>query len=375
MWWTQPKLALIALATNATGFAVIVTIAPRPAARIAAALLMQVALLIAYAGVARRLAEAHLAGRTERVFERRLWGREWKPALDRTFLPAGAMPRADGASFYRQVLGDTDEARASLYRALAAWEGARLLWIGSTLGVTLAIASSTLTLAIAERLGLSLWQPALASLTIPTLVLVLPEALNIWLLRRAFLRSGVLSRVAVLTPRDATDLGLRSTEPADEFGRDGAVALFVALGVPVLLLVAFVFGVRGLLTAAVVMVVAAVTLPRLWRAHLDFLVNTIPFLRFPGPAAVSVLLDLMHRKRAQLSFFAILWSVASISPFRVSRAQPPDIFSLEAALCLGYLIAITFNDQYAGYWGYAGATNFEACFRRSLAKVEEAATT
>lgn len=372
MWWTQPKLALIALATNAMGFAVMVATAPNPGARITAILLMQVALVIAYARVARRLGEAHLADRTEEAFERKLWSREWKPTADRTFLPDGVMPRADGASFYRQMLGDTEEARASLYRALAAWEGARLLWIGSTLGVTLAVGSSTLTLVIAQRLGLPLWQPALASLTIPTLVLVLPEAFNILLLRRAFLRSGVVARVAVLTPRDAADLGLRSTEPTDKLGRDGAIALFVALGVPVLLLVAFVFGARGVLAAVVVMLVAVVALPRLWRAYLDFLVNAIPFLRFPGPASVSVLLDLMHRKRAQLTFFAILWSSVSISPLRVSRGQPPDFFSLEAVFALGYLIAITFNDQYAGYWGYAGATNCEACFRRSLVKVDEA---
>lgn len=94
------------------------------------------------------------------------------------------------------VLGDSDEAREALYRAISAWEGARLLWIGGL--VTVGLASRIERDRNDAGDGGSPASHLASAAVLPVCVLALPEAFAILRLRRAILRAGVVERAAVL---------------------------------------------------------------------------------------------------------------------------------------------------------------------------------
>ncbi len=370
MWWTQSKLALIAIGINFVVCAAVVLSVDNLRLRLASLVAVQLALVSGYTKVAGSLGRQHLDGDTEDRFNRRLWDRAWSPSIDRTYLPPNVIPQESGASFYRQILGDTEPARRSLYAALATWEGARLLWAGSLVGVTAAIFSATAFVTIAQYSGSPPLQILLGALAISAWVLIAPEAAHILLLHRSLLRQRAVERVAVLMPRDASDLGLRETDPTMETGWDGLAAIGVALGAPVAIVVTLLAGLRGLMVTVGLVAFAGITLWWTWNAFLSLLVNIIPFIHFDGPVGVSVLLDLTHRRRAHLSLMALAGT-----PYVLAVAVFPSelpLLTFHAIGALGYLVAMTFGDQFAGYAGFGGATRFEECFKRSMAKAQGA---
>lgn len=368
MWWTQPKLALIAWGVNALGYASITFAVASSEARFALLAGAQLLLLTVYWRISKRLAEGHLAGRTEIAFDHNLWNKEWKPSIDWLNHPTANFPRQDGDSFYRQVVGDTPEARDAVYRALAAWEGARLLWPGGLVGLGVALAVGLAPL-LAWPGGTPWYLLAPAAATLSLWSLVLPESFNILLLQRYILRSGMTERVALLVPRTAVDVGLFAQEPDPDAAPWEAAWVFgVAWGVPLVIFITLATGLRGLALAVVGggLVIAAIVYS--WRAYRRMLVSSIPFLRLSPLPEVNVMLDLMHRQRAYLSFHPLTAVMMSLLYFM----EPTRYFFVAPAILweLGYVLAVTFGDQLSGYAGFYTATNFEQCYRRSLEKVQ-----
>lgn len=370
MWWTQPKLALLFVGTNALLVFLVVIASDVPLVQVAGLVSSQAVLLIAYAQAAHRLGAQHLDGKTEAAFEANVWNKRWNPPRDKYGQPPDLLPGAGGGSFYQRVLGDTPTARQALYRAMSMWEGARLLWAGNTVALGTAIGSSTIGLAWAVSAARG---PAalIASATIPVCVLLLPEAINIMLLKRSILRHGAVQRAAVLVPRDAVDLGLKAESIVPEgFGREFIVIMSLVFGIPLLLVVGLAAGLRTatLTVAALAVAIAAAA----WASHafLRLLVSGIPFLNFGGPVEVSVLLDLAHRQRAYLSLSALV-PLVYLGRLYVTD-DPRNILDAMPIVWLGYLIATTCGDQLSGYAGFLGAARFEECFKRSMAKVRAA---
>jgi len=370
MWWTQPKLALIALGVNGM-FLFASTLPVVSSDRAVAALItLQVILLFAYGRVADRLGNGHLDGATEASFDRKLWNKEWKPRVDPLLVPYGQMPRPGGESFYKQVVGDTRETHDALYRALALWEGARLSWFGSAVGLAAALAASTLPLLAWPRdIPWVLYAPAGVAFSV--WALVLPESFNILLLRKRVLRLGLVERAALLVPRSAADVGLAIEDHDPHGSRLEAIVVFsVAGGIPLAILVTLAAGIRGLALGAIggALVFSAVVYSI--RAYRTMLVSGIPFLRFSCVPEVNVLLDLMHRQRAFLSFHpltAVMFSLmALIEPLRYGFLGPLVFYEI------GYIVTVTFGDQLSGYAGFMTASNFDQCFRRSMKKMEPA---
>jgi hypothetical protein len=316
------------------------------------------------------LGSAHLDGTTEPPFDRNLWNKEWKPHVDPLLAPYGRMPRPGGESFYKQMVGDTRETRDALYRALALWEGVRFLWVGSTVGVTVALAASSLPfIAWPRDTPWILYAPV--GVVSSVWALVLPESFNILLLRKRVLRLGLVERAALLVPRSAEDLGLPIGNDDPHASRLESVIVFgVALGVPLAILVALATGIRGLAVGIVggALVIAAIAYSV--RAYNTMLVSGIPFLRFSRLPEVNVLLDLVHRQRAFLPFHALTAVMFSLMALRDPRQYgflgPFVIYEL------AYIVTVTFGDQLSGYAGFATAAKFDYCFRRSMEKVEAA---
>lgn len=374
MWWTQHKLALVLVGSNALVYGLVVLAFDLPLLQVVGLVAGQTMLLLIYARVARRLGARHLEGDTEDAFEARIWSRRWRPLRDKFSHPPDLIPRQEGGSFYQQLLGDTPGGREALYRALSMWEGARFLWAGGTATLAAALGSGTLALALtnlAETTG-----PAThiaSALALPACVLLIPEAINVMLLKRSILRHGAIPRTAALVPRDAIDLGLRHESAVPKgVGREIIVILIVFSGVPILVVVGFGAGVRTATLGAAGLVAAAAAGVWFVRAFLQLLVNGLPFLHFGGPEEISVAVDLAHRQRARLSLtvlFPLLYIITWYRPVDF-LPNPPSLFI--PAICAGYLLAITFNDQLAGYAGFMNATHFEWCFKRSLAKARAA---
>ncbi len=368
IWWTQPKLALVFIGANAVAFAVIVLGVSVPAVEIGVLLAVQSAMMLAYVRAASRLGARHLAGATEDAFEANIWNKRWNPSRDKYTHPPDVVPRAGGGSFYQQLLGDTPEARAALYRAMSLWEGARLLWVGNTAAVFAAVGFSTVGLAMTRFAGQPRPAALIASgLAVPVCLLLLPESINIMLLKRSILRHGVVPRTAVLVPRDAIDLGL-GNEPVVPQGiwREIIVLLIIFSGIPVFAIVTLAAGSRiAILGAAAI---AAAILVAVWafRAFMRLLVSGIPFLQFGNSVEVSVLLDLAHRQRARMSL-AALWPMLYVLSWYPGDATPSV---LPLVIALGCILATTFGDQLSGYAGFVNATHFEDCFKRSLAKLQ-----
>jgi len=372
MWWTQPKLALVVLGANLITFGSIVALTDTTGPRIGLLIAAQAVLLVVYWRSSRRLGENHLAGRTRAAFEKNIWNGRWRPSRDKwTHLP-DLIPREDGGSFYRQVLDDSEEGRESLYQAISAWEGARLVWTGTAVSVGIALAASTAGVVLQAALAPGNWSVLVwSAVGLPVCLLILPEAIIIRLLRRFILRTGIVERAAILVPRTAADLGLKDDELPDETGRDMLIVMGVALGVPVLMVIGFAAGLRAAGLSLVVGVTAIAVGVWALRAFMRMLVSGIPFLSFAGPPAVSVLLDLAHRQRAYLSlsalfYFPVFGLFVRDSEFWLGFAHPMPW------VALGYIIAITFGDQLSGYAGFYSATRFEHFFRRSMAKIQTA---
>ncbi len=372
IWWTQPKLALLCVGVNAVAFGLVVSVSDTHTVEIVALLVLQTMLLFSYATAARRLGVRHLDGRTAAGFDAKIWKKRWNPSRDKYTHPPELIPREDGGSFYRQVLGNTAGGREALYCAMSMWEGARFLWIGNTVALAAAIGFSTIGLTLtraAERPG---FPPLVASaLAVPVCALMAPEAINIMLLKRAILRRGATPRTAVLMTRDPIDLGLRSESILPEgVGLEIIIILCIVTGLPILVIVGLAAGLRTATMGAAALVIAVVSAVWFFRAFMRLLVNGIPFLRFDGPVEVSVALDLAHRQRARLSL------ALTLPPFLyVVGWYSPDPYGpglLLPFVWFGYLLTVTFGDQLAGYAGFINATHFEECFKRSLAKVQAA---
>ena len=380
MWWTQPKLALIVLAVNGGVIGLLTVATDSLEYRAMGLIAAQFALLAAYWRASTTLGGQHLERQTGDVFDRRLWNKQWRPSpsFDKWTAPPDSVPREGGGSFYQQMLGDSDEAREALYRAISAWEGARLLWIGGLVTVGLALASSAIGTMLAQALDGGNPASRLASAAVlPVCVLALPEAFVILRLRRAILRAGVVERAAVLVPRDAVDLGFRTDEYndyPDGMARDGWLVMSVALGAPVMILVAILGGFKALALAIVAAILGVIVVIWAVRTFMRMLVSGIPFLRFAGPLEVSVLVDLAHRRRAYLSASVLMVLPSLLVSYARSHDSLLGLFDPVPVFCLLYLTAITFGDQLSGYAGFMGATHFEFCFKRSTAKMEAAAS-
>ena len=372
MWWTQPKLALIALGINGVLHGAFLIAVADADYRVAAIVSAQILLLAAYWRISRRFGERHLAGQTEPAFDRNLWNKDWKPSVDQCLVPDGRIPRPEGGSFYKQVAGDTREARDALYQAIAVWEGTRLFWWGGLLGLSIALTTSLLPLLLwpADRpsflaLGfgvvLSVW------------AVVLPESFNILLLRRHVLRLGIVERAATLVPRSAVDLGLEMENDDPHASRWEGILIFgVAWGAPLVIIVTLTAGLRGLALATVMGSIGAFVIVRLRRAYRRMLVSGIPFLRLSRVPEVNVMLDLMHRQRAYLSVHPLVPFLSSLMVLIDPRGY--FFFGPVVVFEIGYIVAITFGDQLSAYAGFTTATYFEDCFRRSMRKVEAASS-
>jgi len=370
MWWTQPKLALVVVGTNALVCFLVVIASDVPLVQVAGLVFSQAVLLIGYSQAAHRLGAQHLDGKTEAAFEANVWNKRWNPSRDTYSHSPDLLSREGGGSFYQQVLGDTPTARRALYRAMSMWEGARLLWAGNTVALGAAIGSSTVSLAWAVSAARG---PAalIASAVTPVCVLLLPEAINIMLLKRSIVRHGAVQRAAVLVPRDAVDLGLKGEPIVPEgFGREFIVIMSAVFGIPLLLVVGLAAGLRAATLTIAAVAVTIVAAAWAFHAFLRLLVSGIPFLNFGVPVEVSVLLDLAHRQRAYLSLSALI-PLLYLSRLYFTD-DPRNILDAMPIVWLGYLVATTFGDQLSGYAGFFGAARFKECFNRSLAKVRAA---
>jgi len=378
MWWTQPKLALLILGANVIAFGSSVALMRSAEYRISLLIAAQAVLFVVYWRISRRLGENHLAGRTRAAFEKNIWKGRWRPSRDKWTHPPDLIPREDGGSFYQQVLDGSEEGRESLYQAMSAWEGARLLWTGTAANVAIALTASTAGLAFQ---GAAVTRDSIAALigsavALPACLLILPEAIIILLLRRSILRAGIVERAALLVPRSAADLGLVADDQdlPEGTGREILIIMTLAIGVPVLMVIGFAAGLGVLGLSLVVGLSTIATGVWALRAFMRMLVSGIPFLRFAGPPAVSVLLDLAHRQRAYLSVAAFLYTPMVVGIFAPGSGFLRGLVQPMPWVALGYIIAITFGDQLAGYAGFYSATRFEHFFKRSMAKVEAAAS-
>lgn len=374
MWWTQPKLALIVLAVNGCVVLTSSLLLPASAALTGAILVAQATLLAAYVTTARRLGRRHLAGSTRSAFDARIWNKSWGRPADGFEYATMHQPAGDasGRSFYRHVLGSATEMHESLYGALSLWEGTRLMWVGEAISLAVALVAGTLMLEVVHRLQVPGGAPAwVAASLLPVCVLLLPEAAKILLLKRRLLRRGAVDRIAALAPREAVDLGFQAEQPVlpAEFRRDVAWTSLLFLGVPLVLVVALAAGPRIAAFGTVALTAAVAVLVALFSALRGFVVHRIPFITFVGPLEVSVALDLAHRRRAWLSF-AMLLGLGYVALLVGPMNDPADLApSWPTFYWLGYITAITFGDQLAGYAGFGSAANFEACLNRSMAKL------
>lgn len=386
IWWTQAKLTSVFVAINGVAFGAIAFATPDTTRRLLLLVTIQIGLIAAYRSIARTLGAQHLNGQSRPTFEDRLWDAEWKPPFGTESWSKdehAGFPK-ERQSFYRQLLGPSEEMSAALYGALACWEGISLTWPGATTPLAFALLSSAIGMALQQFKAPGLWLTAtiFCGFLIPTFASALPEIGTLLFGKRLALRRGYLRRFAILAPRTREDLGMnwkhQMPEPAHwEMPEDSvrwiALAAIVGFGIPAVM-VAIIADVVAILLQGLALVALVIVLcVAVNRSLTRFVVNTIPFVKFEGPIEVSILIDMNHRHRALMAFIAlILVPLAALMQLKLDNLQllfqtigMPGVWAAQ-------FIVSTWRGQFAGHPRLGSALAFERAFRRSVEKVQAA---
>lgn len=384
IWWTQAKLTSVFVAINGVAFGAIAFATPDTTRRLLLLVTIQIALIAAYRSIARTLGAQHLNGQSRPTFEDRLWNAEWKPPLRSESWFDDERPDFpwDSQSFYRQLLGSSEDMSAALYGALSCWEGISLTWPGATTPLGFALLSSAIGMALQQFKEPGLWLTATIffGFLIPTFASALPEIGTLLFGKRLALRRGYLRRFAILAPRTREDLGMNSNhqmpEPTHwEMPEDSvrwiALAAIVGLGIPAVMIAVIADVVAILLQGLALVALVIVVCVAAYRSLTGFIVNILPFVKFEGPIEVSILIDMNHRHRALMASMALmLVPVAALMQLRMDNLQLLLQSIGTPGLWAGQFIVSTWRGQFAGLPVLFSACAFERAFRRSVEKVQ-----
>lgn len=283
IWWTQPRLSLVACLIYAAAYTGMVLVVDGPGGRSLAAAMIALAVTAAYRAVSRRLARAHEIGATDAAFERAVWRARWRtPPLfggsDLASAVAMAMAPQDRPRG-RIVLFGADDVKAPLRNALQSVEAARLAVPANWRIQAASLATGALApwLAWPSQLGVA----AAGGLLMPLAATWLLTGMVDRQASMFLLRSGSVERVAQLRARTFRDV----------LGGGVAVAVLALTSIFCGLIVLWAWTdwandrPHALLNlASVGLLVAAIASAR-------YALRAIPLVRFRGPAVISAYVD------------------------------------------------------------------------------------